>query len=489
MKKFICAVICIIMAFSAFSVSAANVPNFMKLDYNNYTADYTLNLSFDSGEELVALLDEVGATESMSKHLDMKSFFEGLINTNQKMNLQLNMTADYKKIDVALTGEYDKCIKPNMNLDIDYIAKYGMWLHLDVDKEELDLIYSTPLQQKYAYLNETEIPEELREQLFGALNAILDKEFIDEYEDALLEIMMEHADVSMKGSKCIVKYDNEAFIAMLTDVTSYISKKAEYMAEFAGAEYYEAEFLSLDGLKILGDEGITITYYLKGTKLDSAEIEADICIGLAEIYEKVDDEPWPYEASGDLDFTLKSKMQLTKMGTTKPMMPVLTEENSFSIAEELFWSYNYDEYDYDDEYYYEEYSYVSSWASCYDVEEVVENGIYFVPLRELIEDAHYNCSEITYDKGKVTVMLTNPDDESYAVTLSFCVGDNKVLVTEGEETVEYITSGTHRMVNGKVFVSTDFFEKSLGWTIDEMDKDLLNGTMHYEYDTGYWFDY
>ena len=75
MKRIISVVICLIMAFSALSVSAANVPNFMKQDYNNYTADYTLNLSFDSGEELVALLEEVGAAESMSKHLDMKSFF------------------------------------------------------------------------------------------------------------------------------------------------------------------------------------------------------------------------------------------------------------------------------------------------------------------------------------------------------------------------------------------------------------------------------
>ena len=75
MKKIICAVICIIMAFSAISVSAANVPNFMKLDYNNYTADYTLNLSFDSGEELVTLLEEVGAAEAMSKYLDIESCF------------------------------------------------------------------------------------------------------------------------------------------------------------------------------------------------------------------------------------------------------------------------------------------------------------------------------------------------------------------------------------------------------------------------------
>ena len=489
MKRIISVVICLIMAFSALSVSAANVPNFMKQDYNNYTADYTLNLSFDSGEELVALLEEVGAAESMSKHLDMKSFFEGLINTNQKMNLQLNMTADYKKIDVALTGEYDKCIKPNMNLDIDYIAKYGMWLHLDVDKEELDLIYSTPIHQKYAYLNETEIPEELREQFFDALNAVLNKDFMEEYEDALLEIMMEHADVSMKGSKCVVKYDNEAFIAMLTDVTSYVSEMTESMAQSVGEQDYEAEFLSLDGLKILGDKGITITYYLKGTKLDSAEIEADICIGIAEIYEKACDEPWPYEASGYLDFTLKSKMQLTKMGTTKPMMPVLTEENSFSVADEIFWGYEYYDEEYYDEEYYDDYAYASSWASCYDVEEVEENGTYFVPLRELIEDAHYNCSEITYDKGRVTAILTNPEDESFAVNLSFCVGDNKVLVTKGEETAEYITDKAHKMVNGKVFVSTDFFEKSLGWTLNEMYKDLLNNTMSYEYDTGYWFDY
>lgn len=479
MKRFICAVICIIMAFSAISVSAANVPNFMKQDYNNYTADYNMSLSFKSGAELDALFEEIGVKDEMSRQVDIQSFFETLLTSTEKANLQYSISEDYKKIDVALVSEVNQKIKPNVNLDVDIKAKSGMWLHADVAKQEFTFAVSMPYIQKYAIVDASEFEDEVKAVFFATLDTILNKDTINPIKEAVMELLLKHADVSMKSSKCVVKYDNDALIATLDEFVGYILTLSEEFGVPA-----DEEIPSFEGLTFLGDKGITITYNLKGTKMGSIDMKADFAINISEIYTKFSGEEWPYETEGKLEFEFKSKEDISKLGTTKPVIPEFTEENSFSIVEEFFGSFGEV---LDPEGYYED-VYVHHYASCWDTPEIAKDGVYFAPLKELVEYAYENCSEVIYAEDGVKVILSAP--EMPQKELVFAIGDTNVSVTDVEsgEVSVYTVSGATLMKDGIIYVSTDFFEKCLGWTLVDVTKDVLSQTMSYEYETGYYND-
>ncbi len=482
MKKLVSLFVCFIMVFSAVTAGAANVPNFMKQDYNNYTADCQLSLSFESGRELAELLDIVGANEEISKHIDIKALSESLLSSDEKVNIELKMSEDYKRADIAVTMDHSQNIIANKNLGMTVSTKSGMWLHMNLDKEEFEVIYSTPFTNKYAVLDAADFPEDKRAEVFKALGAVFSKELIDPIKEEVLALTLKYAQVSMKGSRCIVKYDNDAFIATIDDMVNYAySKLSQFGKQMFDEELPDMDIPSLKGVNILGDKGITITYYLKGTKISRAEMDADICVSVPDIYTKITGDIWPYETKGEFKFKLSEKADYTKLNTTNPRMPEITAENSFSILDKVLL---YDEYEYYGEEYYEDMPYVYGYASCWDVKEICENGVYFVPLRELIEDAYYNCSEIIYKKGNVIITLSAPDSQE--VKLTFYTGDNKVFVTEGSDYTTYTLNGTHRLIDQKVYVSSDFFEKCMGWTLEYMSKDMLAGTLSYEYDTGIW---
>ena len=103
---------------------------------------------------------------------------------------------------------------------------------------------------------------------------------------------------------------------------------------------------------------------------------------------------------------------------------------------------------------------------------------YYMPLRATIEDAYWECADITYDNGFVTIK-TYSDTAEENIDAAFRVGEDKAMVNG----VNYEGFGAFKLIDGSVYASADFYEECLGWTLDYLWKDLLGGGLDYEFCT------
>ena len=475
MKKIFALVLTVVIAFSALTAGASSVPKFMEKSYNNYTADYKVSMTIDNADEIVAFLDEVKMPDEINNYIDVKALLESLCTVNSEMRVEAEMSEDFRKMKVALTAESAQDIKFNRNLDTSYSMRMGMWMDMDIDAKKLVIIYSTPLNEKYAVLDfAKDLPSEVTEPVFEMYDKMFNREFMEKTSKEIMALSMEHADISMDGSRCVVMFDNDAFVSVAEDIAEYVFKMASDMAVSAGEEPLpEMEIPSFKGIKLLGDDGIVCTYKLNGNKIKSVSEKIDISIGLAGIYTMITGEEWSYNFDGNIDFTLISDAVVSKVGTTHPAMPEITAENSFSYTERLGLTAEPDYgYEYDGGKFRSLYTYGSMEFDTFDGER------YYMPLRATIEDAYWECADITYDNGFVTIK-TYSDTAEENIDAAFRVGEDKAMVNG----VNYEGFGAFKLIDGSVYASADFYEECLGWTLDYLWKDLLEGGLDYEFCT------
>ncbi len=474
MKKFVLLLLTVIITFSAFGVSAASVPKFMEQTYTNYTADYSLSMSFESGEEIVALLEEIEMLDDFCNYVDVKAILESLFQVKSKYNVQADISEDFRRMDMAVTSDTERSFVLNKNFDAICNFRAGMWLHLDIDKQELKMVYYTPLTNKYAVMDFAEdVPEEVKSEIFDTYDKIMNKEFVESIKKDILEIAVKYADISMKGSTCIVKYDNDAFAGLLDEAIDYVANYINDIdADINGQESSEIDVPSLKGVRLLGKNGITSTYKLGGTKIKSAQETWDISVSIPDIYTRITGLEWPYESEGCVDIKVKMDMDVTRMGTTHVIMPVLNDENSFNALSDIF-GLGYDEYAYEEDW---DEPYVLNYVWGHTDTDTFDGERYYMPLRCCLEDCYYNCSEITYDNGTVTITAGYDED---VTNISLCVGENTAVV----DGMLYTDLGEFKIIDGSVYASVDFYEKCLGWSLQQLDKDLLYGGLSYQFYT------
>jgi len=474
MKKFIALILLVVMSFSAFGASAASVPKFMDKIYENYTADYRLSLTIDNADEIVAFLHECEIPAQVTNSIDIEALLTSICAVDSVMNVQAEFSNDFRKMKVALTTETKQDIKLNRNFESAYLSKTGMWLEMDIDKKELVIIYSTPLNEKYAVLDfAKDVPAEVSEMVFGMYDKVFNREYMEKTSHEIMTLAAKHADISLSGNTCIVRYSNDSFVALIEDTADYIKKMVSDMIP-ATDEDFEFEIPSMKGIKLLGKDGIVCTYKLNGNNIKSLTEKWDISIGLAEIFKKVTGTEWNYEFDGNLDFSLECRADVSKIGTTHPQLPDITENNSFSIADKYFPT-PYNEYEYEN---YEESFYKSYYAFGNSDKEIYENGRYYVPVRACIEDAYWGCSDIAYENGTVTIntYCDTPEDN---IRVTFTVGEDCAVVNG----VYYEGFGEFIVADSTVYASVDFFEKCLGWSLYTLTKDLIDGSISYEFET------
>ncbi len=472
MKKIVALLLVVVFCISPLWALAADVPGFMKEVYRNYTSDYTISLSIDNAEEIADFLKETGMPDTVSNYVDMKSLIEGLANDDSTVKAEVDISNDFRKIKASLTMESDENVVVNRNLNLSAHLKMGVWIDMDMDARNLLIIYSTPLNEKYAVIDVAkEFPEDVSDEIFNIYDKIFNSEFADKVSKEMIDLAIKHADVSMKGNTCSVKYDNDAFVSTINDIADYVVKYMEDIAsDMDGKEIEFPEIPNLEGIQLLGDEGIEYTYVLSGSKIRNISEKWDISISLADIYNKFTDEGWNYEFDGDLEFSLESKADVTKIGVTKPAIPEINEENSFSIADQFLPLYD------------EEYVWEAPPIAYYvwgEIEKDTFDGErYYIPLRKCIEEAYWECSEISYDNGVVTI-ITDCGDPNYDINAVFTVGTDTALVNGAQ----YSDLGTFKLIDGKVYAGIEFYENCLGWTLEYLNKDLLDGHLNYEFYT------
>lgn len=489
MKRFASIILTLVLAFSMITASA-EVPKVLTDVYNDYTADYGFTVTFESSDEIVALLKEVEMPEEINNFIDIKALLESILSQGMQMKLQINISDDYRKAEYALTADSQQDINVNSNLAIGIDSKMGIWMKMDLDAAEpvFQVIYSSPFLNKYMVIDVFELlPDETQKAaVLNILNSVFNSEYIDSVQKYSVELLEKYAEIKMSGTTCTVKLDNDGLIAMIGELFPVIfTKFGDIMANapFEGQEAMsvgiiggadgptailiepeaenDSEFAvipDMTGLQILGEEGITYKYSLFSGKLSAVDVAADISFDISKFVTEVIGEEWELEAKGILDFAINAKMKLTDVGKTKVEFPKLTAENSFSIMD------MYPEYEED---YYEEYvpsyPHYSVWINSQEL-PVIDGEIY-VPLRATLEGAYDDQFSINYDNGAITMRS------------EYFPGFKKLTVYE--DSAMAFTDGIDRKVskvivkNGTSYVGKSLFEEIFGWELGYASYDLI----------------
>lgn len=478
MKRTISIILMMVFAFS-FVTANAEVPKFLTESYNNYTGEYSVSLSFESSDDIIALLEEMEMPEEVNNFVDMKALLKSLLSYDAQMLMQANMSDDFRKMELGLTAETLYKVDVNSNLNVSADMKMGMWMKMDLDAEKpvFEIIYSHPMFNKYMVIDVVAMATDENEkaEMFKALDGIFNKEYIKSIQETSVSLMEKYADIKMSGATCTVKIDNAGFTAMMDELVPVISDMTKEMmtAEpgYMDQDYTDevfGEIPSFAGLKILGDEGLTCKYSLLSGKISKAEMKMDLDIDVSELVTYFSGEEWPYEAKGKLKFDMGATVKVSNIGRTKVVFPVLTQENSFDIMDMMP-----EPYEPEGEVY--EKQYPNFYASGYvDYLPVIDGDVY-VPMRATFESAYEDQVDIKYNNGIITLHS------------KYFPGFTQLKLVVGSGTVyadakEYKT-GKVVEKNGVSYVSYKLMEEVFGWELSSAYYDMVDKTYDYHFYT------
>ena len=465
MKKITALLLTLILTLSALTANAA-LPEYLTREYNNYSADYSFSLSFDSSEELVSLLKEINIPEEVEYFVDLKALLETLLSQGMTMKLEANIDNNFRKAELALTADAQSAVTVNQNLSIAADTKMGMWMKMDLDAQTpvLEVIYSYPFLNKYMVIDVFELMDSIdqQEQVLTALNTVFNKEFLNSFRNFSAELMEKYAEIKIGGTYCTVKFSNEAIINMVADAMQYTADmmsglvpQSEDTSVFG--DIYE-ELPPINDIQILGENGLTYKYSLSAGKLSGAEMTADISIDISKLASELFGTEWTYESKGILDFTAKSNMKLNNVGSTRVSFPTLNADNSFTLADLINTSTP-------EEYIPAEPEYPYYFVSVYTEELPIKNEEIYVPLRQTLEDAYEDSVTLEYKNGVVTAVCEYfPDFKKLKLT-----ENSAVAYTDSSK----INTPTVFIKDGVTWVGTSLFEDVFGWEMYEVTHDIL----------------
>lgn len=478
MKRTVATIICVVMLLCSISVGAQT--DFLTDMYTNYTGDYTVSISFESADDVYALLGELQVPEQIENFIDIKAVLKTLLSLDSKMLLQIDMSSDMKKVKLALTADAEQNIDVNKNLNIALSSKMGMWMNMDLSdaqKPIMQIIYSYPYTNKYMVVDalETLPDEEDKADFVKTMSMIFNKEFMTAVNTYSAQVLEKYAEIKMSSGKCIIKLDNDALIGMIKEVIPYVFGQMRGIFATMGADGEEINYIlesleqiPFEKIKLLGDKGITYTYILKNGKISSVDTIADICIDISSIYESLTGMTWDYMASGTLGFEVKSKVTMSKINTTTVTLPKLTEENSFSLSDMLPKPQipeNMEEMP----------AYPNWWAGGSTEKLPMIDGVVYVPLRTTLEAAYEDSVEISFENG--AIMAKSEYFPSFK-SLKLVVGSDSVYADANE-----FKTGTVLLENGVTYVSSKLFEELFSWQLSGASYDILTNEYWYEFYT------
>ena len=310
MKKIISLIIGLMIMFTSVCVSARNT-DFLGDVHHNYTQDMEISVVFKSSDDVVALLEEIEFPQEINDYVDLKAILSTILSNKSYVNVQADISEDYEKAKIAITGSSEQAITFNKNLNIDIKSQMGMWIDLDFGEEpKCILTYSYPISNKYMVMDIfKEMDNDEINDTIEILEYIFTEAFIESVQKTSAELIKEHSKITFSGGKCIVKIDNDGFIKMLDGIITYVADAIKVTVGLP----IDWEVPSLEGIQILGSEGITYTYsFNSNNKVSEVKTVADISVDISKLYTCFTEEEWVYDAKGLLDFDVKRKSSFTK---------------------------------------------------------------------------------------------------------------------------------------------------------------------------------
>lgn len=406
MKKIISGLIAgaMFLQSGAFADDIADLKGIFQKQYTNATVDFSGKITLDKPLDVLGALesdyDDSISTGVFGSAIDYQRAAESLFGTTENVQLKLNSSDDYKKIDMSMSGNAHIPVEVNENLKITTDASYGIWLSMDWENAD-DFVYQmtlkSPLSKKYVTMDIAKIMKEQGTPAFDLTNVDL-KAIQEKSVDIIGELIKRDAKVSKNANTYTVQFDNAGFISFIDD---YVQAIFAMSKEIVGDSIDEEMFVMPDDtkemlqklkeIKILGDNGMTIELTANLGNIENMKITCDFEMNVYDIAQKFTDEipeNITHENS-DVDFTLELNYKYSQIGSTTVEFPELNEKNSFSMNDVLDGDGDYNnDYLYDGEYY-----------ETYSLPGYLVNGVSTVPylhLREVIDDYAWCCGDYDY---------------------------------------------------------------------------------------------
>ena len=194
MKKIISLVIGLVTMFTSICASARST-DFLGDVHRNYTQETELSVTFKSSEDIVALLEEVEFPQEINDYVDLKALLSSILSEKSYINVQADISEDYKRAKIGITGSSEQAITFNKNLNIDVKSQMGMWMDLDLGEEpKYILTYSYPISNKYMVIDVfKEMDKDEIDDTIELLEYVFTKSFIDSVQEYSSELIKKHS--------------------------------------------------------------------------------------------------------------------------------------------------------------------------------------------------------------------------------------------------------------------------------------------------------
>lgn len=488
MKKILCLLLSL-MLFTSAVASAAGLEFLNDASMMRYTSSNTMTLTMDAPKALIEEVLAFAEGSYIENYVDLDVLLADLMSGEQDVETQVIISEDFKHIQLGMQAENRQSIQINANANVNLNTKSGLWLDMDLTDAAnpvYKMIYSSPAANKYIVLDiipmmQEYASEEECAEMLRILNLVFNKSFMEPLMEQSRTLLEKHATVKLSGKTCTIHMSSQQFSAYVADVINITIDSMALLGSITPEEADQAKLAVLTyapQISLLGENGFTATYSLTSKKMIQKGVaEADFEICIKDIVNLFDPsgESWPIENDGTLKLHYEEEMKIKLRGEgVKVAYPELTEENSVSYADYFGLTLPSAEPDYGYEDYAPELPYY--YASAYAEQLPVIDGVIYVPLRALLDDAY--AGEIAIDfAADETITITSKHFD----TVQIKIGESYANVNG-----EAIWVDPVKLLGDTTYVSQAFFENVFGWVLGTAEYNIPHDYYYCSFYTSQW---
>jgi len=465
MKKLFVFLLSIILVMSSVCAYGALPPQLTGIPMN-YSSDMTFSASLENADELIDFVlsfeDDIAAEYGV---VDLKTLLRSLFDISGNATLKGDISEDYKKIQLFMSGDVKCNVNLNQNLDMTVTPKFGMWMDMDLTNSEnpvMNIILHTPASSKYYVVNVFELmQDEDKKKVSDVLGMIFNSQIMEGIAESSVSTLEKYADIKTKGSKCTVTLDNDSVMAMYSELfenyAGVFGALAPSLGQLDEYVYVSEELPDMSGLEIFGKDGIVIEYILGRNGVEQEICSVDTDINVPAVYTLVTGDEWKYEEDLTIDFNITVGAKYYDYGRTTVEFPLLTEENSINISDMMLP---------DGEYEYSE-SYPNEWFYFNPSGIPVVDSVMYVPFREVMHEVYGDTAVITESNGTLTAVCDSPDGK---MTVSLAEGSNTAYLDGNAHNIAGVMN-----IDGVKYVDSGLFTEAMGWEFEYASYNVVNG--------------
>lgn len=449
MKKLICAIMVFFM-FSSGVVSADEL-DFLERVYTSYEETTSLTLELKQPLNALKLLDG----NDYFGFFDIQSFFESLADMNMTAEIKTDISADFKKMQMSLTGKSNIPMQINRNFKLTADTYTGVWIDMDFSDDanpKYVYIMQNPMCGKYMTADVLglmcEEDPENAEKFVVLMKSLLNREVIGEISKITKQSLVKNSEMTKNGKTYTFTFDDKGIKQLYFDIFDKInpvitasmekSDKKEYEDKYAEIKKAVAEF------EAVGKNGVVLKCTLdRSGNISVSEMLAEIDVNIYDFTKAL------FGFSADvkkedcnINFAVNVKNEFKNVNkSVKVTAPKITAENSVDINE----LYRQNKLMQSETDYYGDY-----WVETEtDIYREYENGELAFPLRSIADAFGIPQENISCENGVITIKGTNKTEFD-----TVQIEENSTVITVDGNVFELNTPVEE--INGKALVDTSF---------------------------------